>query len=108
MKSEDNDITNQQNNIISFVFDHQETSLVIHAQTDKILYCAHFQPNPYVSFDSLKDSLQSGDFKIVCQNNEVMKVKVSKVIDLDFVSKDKIVIDELRQSILKLNQKLQT
>jgi hypothetical protein len=54
-----NDCTNQQNAITSFVFEHQDTTLIINAQTDRILYTAHFQPNPYVTYDSLKDSLNA-------------------------------------------------
>jgi hypothetical protein len=37
-----------------------------------------------------------------------MKVKVAKVIDLDFASNEAIFADELRQSILMLSHKLES
>jgi hypothetical protein len=61
------------------------------------MYSANFPFNPFVSFDSIKNSLESGDYQILSQNNETMKIKVAKVIDLDFISKDKLLLDELRQ-----------
>ncbi len=84
----------QQGQTINFTFEQQDTRLIINAQTDNILYCAVFETHPLITFESVRNVLESkNNFKVVEKNKEIFKINVAALFDLNFRSKDKMAVD---------------
>jgi hypothetical protein len=92
---------------ISFVFEQQDHQLVINTQTENVLYCAKLNSNSLISFENIKKALQLNNFTTAEQNNKNLKLMICGIVEVDFISEEKMIVEEFKQSIENLTLKLE-